>query len=778
MKKLCFALFVSLSFWLNAQTADDFSDGDFTNNPTWIGNTDSFEVNNQELHLLAPPNTSESYIATANLGTVDGFWECTMRLEFNPSSGNRAFFYLMSDTLNLKVPLNGYFVMVGNTTDEVSLYKQTGATSTKIIDGIDGLCNSSMVNIKIKVTRDAIGNFELFADTSQGFANYESQGMVFDNTFMQSKALGFLCDYTATRSDKFWFDNVLCTAQISQNNPIATDTIQFHEVLINEFYADEAPSYGLPPYEFIELKNNTNQTIYLSNCFIADAADTVSIPSDSILANSYLILCKTTAVADYQVFGRTVGIPSFPSLNNTGDKILLLNSLYEVIDSLSYSTDWYRNLYDDFGNAKKDGGYTLERFDTNNICGAFYEWYPSIDSIGGTPGAENSTLNLSIPPLNYAILSAEMVSDSSVHIVLNNSLPSLQLSNISITYFNIDLGVLVPIENFILDATQTELTIFIADTFQYGIEYTLSLDGLYDCYHNSIAMLIAQFYKTKELEINDLRINELLFNPISGGSDFIELINLKNQAIDLSGMQILEYDVLNPSQTTDSVSLQNIIMPPNAYSVLTEDSFQIKNQYYVQNPSWLIERSIPNYDDNEGILVVKTPNGETIDSLYFNKSWQFSLLDDLNGVSLERIDALEETNNKANWQSAARTYGYATPTARNSQYFSENSTTEIQIEPEVFTPNEDGVDDFCILSFNPTETGSSMTIIVYDALGHEVKLLAQNQTIGAQNQWKWDGTNNQFEKAAIGIYVVVFDWFSANGKHHVEKKKVVLGTHF
>ena len=56
----------------------------------------------------------------------------------------------------------------------MSLFVQNGLSSTKIIDGIDGI---AAVNpeLKIKVTRDSIGNWELFVDTSSIFGRRRSR---------------------------------------------------------------------------------------------------------------------------------------------------------------------------------------------------------------------------------------------------------------------------------------------------------------------------------------------------------------------------------------------------------------------------------------------------------------------------------------------------------------------------------------------------------------------------------------------------------------------------
>ena len=142
-------------------------------------------------------------------------------MNFATSSTSLTRVYLSSNNSDLKIDLNGYFVMIGNSDDEVSLYKQTGATITKIIDGIDDLVDGPFVAVRIKVTRDDLGNWELLADNTGG-TTFLSQGIVFDNTYSSSIFSGVYCKYTQTRSTKFYFDDFIVTGSPFVDNILPT----------------------------------------------------------------------------------------------------------------------------------------------------------------------------------------------------------------------------------------------------------------------------------------------------------------------------------------------------------------------------------------------------------------------------------------------------------------------------------------------------------------------------------------------------------------------------
>jgi hypothetical protein len=188
------------------QFTDSFSDGEFTNNPNWLGSVGVFEVDtNLRLHLNDSIANSSSLI-TQSQSIINGEWIFSVKLDFAPSTNNYARVYLISDEQDLTGNLHGYFVKIGGqtgTVDEISLYSQNGTNHTKIIDGIDSLASNNP-DIKVKVTRDILGNWELFLDTNGVFF---TQGIVFDNSVTSSDYFGIFCKYTITRSDKFWFDD-------------------------------------------------------------------------------------------------------------------------------------------------------------------------------------------------------------------------------------------------------------------------------------------------------------------------------------------------------------------------------------------------------------------------------------------------------------------------------------------------------------------------------------------------------------------------------------------
>lgn len=217
---LFFMLFsVKLTF---AQFNDNFSDGNFTVNPTWVGSTSLFSVNaNRQLQSALSSTNQSVSLTTSNELAANVKWDFFVQLNFDPSATNFTRIYLVSNQENPQGSLNGYFLQIGEagTADSYDLYKQNGTTLTKIIDGAVKIrSNANLLQAKIKITRTDLGKWELFT-AIDGSSTYVLEGSVTDNTFTHTSYFGVFCRYTATRSNGFIFDDFNITELVPDKTP-------------------------------------------------------------------------------------------------------------------------------------------------------------------------------------------------------------------------------------------------------------------------------------------------------------------------------------------------------------------------------------------------------------------------------------------------------------------------------------------------------------------------------------------------------------------------------
>ncbi|MFH0867403.1 MAG: lamin tail domain-containing protein, partial [Bacteroidota bacterium] len=316
MRKI-FLFLLLIPFAGFSQFTDDFSDGNFTSNPAWSGETTEFEVNtSDQLHLnatvvyTAPSDTA--YLSTANTFVNNTEWQFWVKQSFASSVNNHGRFYLVSDQANLEGSLNGYFVQlgdIGDGKDSISLFKQAGAVFTKIIAGTIVFTNNSTNTFSVKVTRDNLGNWALYSDPAGG-TSWLLEGGGSDNTFTTSAYCGVFCSYTSSNDTKFYFDNIYVGPIIIDTTPPVINSvlvisttqldISFSETVstvtaetITNYSVDN--SIGNPATAVKDAGNGSLVHLTFSTAFSMGITYTITISNVQDLSSN-------TMITDYRVF--------------------------------------------------------------------------------------------------------------------------------------------------------------------------------------------------------------------------------------------------------------------------------------------------------------------------------------------------------------------------------------------------------------------------------------------------------------------------------------------
>jgi hypothetical protein len=67
--------------------------------------------------------------------------------------------------------------------------------------------------------------------------------------------------------------------------------------------------------------------------------------------------------------------------------------------------------------------------------------------------------------------------------------------------------------------------------------------------------------------------------------------------------------------------------------------------------------------------------------------------------------------------------------------------------------------------------GWSASILVFDSNGRLVRTLLNNQLVGTDGVYSWDGINNNREKEQTGIYIIYLKVFNLSGM--IKQYKIV-----
>jgi len=204
----CIAALLSAIFSYG-QFTENFYDGDISNNPAWVGVSANWIVN--PLFQLQSNNSvanSTFYLSTTSTLAVTAQWDFTCKLGFNPSSVNYMdVFVTASDSDLSQASATGYFVRLGGTDDDISLYRKDNGSVTKIIDGINGSLNSSSNEIRITLIRDVANQWQLTRNLNA--AGYFMEGSTTDATYLNSSYFGILVKQSsASFFQKHFIDDI------------------------------------------------------------------------------------------------------------------------------------------------------------------------------------------------------------------------------------------------------------------------------------------------------------------------------------------------------------------------------------------------------------------------------------------------------------------------------------------------------------------------------------------------------------------------------------------
>lgn len=853
---------------ITAQVTDDFSDGDFLENPSWDGTINDFIVNTDGQLQLNAESAGQSSIYIPTTLAEEMEWQFFLNLNFNPSTSNSVRVYLQADD---EILLNGsgYFLEIGESGNEDALkfYRQDAGEKTLLITATLGAVAISPT-IRVRVTRGSEGLWTINADYSGG-DNFKLEATTNDATYDQDGMyhFGFFCNYTATRTTDFFFDDIriqaiseiiedtiapelvevkildeqsielsfsepltentatnisnynisntignpssatlsssntvlltLATGLVNQeeysitiNNIedfseniltnftstflfVVTETAVQYDIIINEIMEDATidggGTFGLPAEEYVELYNRSNKTINLEDFEFSDGGSKSAIfPFYEMPPNSYLTIGKTSANA-LTAFGAFLSLSNFPTLS-AEEALVLKNEFGELIDAVSYTQDWYNN------SNTAGGGYSLERINPQSPCEGSSNWKGSTSFLGGTPGKENAVIDLSTAATILNIIDAYPITATQVKISFDKTINEddlLELTNFSITNNTItNLSLVENNLNTVIFELQKPLVENLIETISIAATFR-------DCIGNLIDGQLTYPIALPVLAMpNDVIINEILFNPQTGGVDFVELYNRSEKVIDLNDLLLANQTLDNPQ--FKPIEIQQLLFP-KGFVAFTESPLDIKNRYTVNNPNVLLSQDLPTFPDKDGnVLLYVNDGAETIfiDEFDYTADFHNALLNDENGVSLERINPDLPTQDNGNWNSASEDVGYATPTYQNSQRIeiNEERTNIFSLSNNRISPDGDGFEDILQINYTTDRTGYSATIHIYDAAGRLIDKIVQNELLSTSGSFKWEGTTVDGEKANIGIYILWIDYLNLNGDVGQIKKAIVVAA--
>ncbi|MBR9977972.1 MAG: lamin tail domain-containing protein [Bacteroidetes bacterium] len=434
----------------------------------------------------------------------------------------------------------------------------------------------------------------------------------------------------------------------------ACSYLHAQQVIINEImFAPETNDA-----EWVELFNCGEHPVNLRGWTLTDRSTVVALLSaeDVVLPpGGYVVIAQFLPLGpQWPSLPATALIPAaFPTLNNTGDDIILRNAEGRTIDSLAYTASW-----------SSQRGVSAERL-LATVPPLRENWAASIAIQGGTPGERNS-----------------------VSIAQADPLP------------------------------------------RYSLVF-----------------------------------NEIMPDPLSGSCEWIELYNTAHMPVDLSRWSLA-------GKADASGKRSRILLPagigeisPGCFAVIAADSGILADftsrELPPDVPLVILNRSSLGLGNTADEWLLLDALGNTIDSIVYDKSWHHPFRTNGHGLSLELMHPAYHHLGASAWSSCTDPAG-GTPARQNSIYSTlppeaTGDAISLTVSPNPFSPDSDGVEDFCLFRCRLPDGVNQVRLRIYDVAGRHIVTLRNNTGMGREGMVVWDGLDDAGRRVRIGSYIALLE---------------------
>lgn len=539
----------------------------------------------------------------------------------------------------------------------------------------------------------------------------------------------------------------------------STDSItipQKGEIVITEIMVDPIPSAGfLPEEEYIEIFNASSDTVSLGGTLLQVGNSATSLPPYRFPPQHYLLLVGPEARPLFDSNMLILPLPKWPRLTNTGQRIQFTNTQEEWLDYLVYADDWYRDA------VKKEGGFSLEKIAPLLPADCSQSWMAHPTERGGSPGRANPIAPALIDQQPPTLLSLTVMDSLTAAIQFDEKATAID----SVQVWLAETLTEWPIAAIEFSDNSSQILLHFSEGLPSGIPLILSLKGVTDCSNNAIKDTSVNFAFGKKPIYLDLVISEILFDPYPSSTTFLEIYNRSDQILELGYLQLVK------PESNRQYSLPQQWMPPHQYYVLTKDASLLKEFYPWLASNQIIEVPYADFRQSGETLQLQTSHS-IVDALSYEPDWHHPLLEDSEGVSLERISIEGPSDESNNWHSAAASAGYATPGLPNSH--------SVDLEPDqsndwmILSQDVIQQGEVLLMYYRAPFPGCILTVYVFD-IGGRHRATPVNQLQVQSKGWvKWTGTDDLGRSLNPGLYLLLAQMVHPEGVVQTVKRIVGL----
>jgi hypothetical protein len=338
------------------------------------------------------------------------------------------------------------------------------------------------------------------------------------------------------------------------------------------------------------------------------------------------------------------------NLTNTGTTVSLFNARGDTLQRYTYGDSTRK-------------GFSLEKvlMNRNNTAS---NW-GRCTRLGGTPGSRNTltpfqfNLSISAPALVVVPPATPVV----IQATIRNTGTAAFGNGTTVAFFN-DLngnGIPEPSERFDSQTITVNLnpndSIKLTSQFLPQSPRSSILIVLTNLQDENVSDNQAATLVVVGTPRGTLVINEIMYNPLSGNAEWVEIFNPSTQTVSLK-----KFKLTDASGQSSAVVDTAYTLASSGYVVIVKDSVFKRTYPAVQNV--IFTTSFPSLNNGGDAVVLSDSLGSTVDSLTYTNRWgrtDGGVLQQ--GRSLEKVNASGSSTDSLNWKGSLDSLG--TPGRKN-----------------------------------------------------------------------------------------------------------------
>ena len=358
---------------------------------------------------------------------------------------------------------------------------------------------------------------------------------------------------------------------------------------------------------------------------------------------------------------------------SVSDSLYLQDSTGQIMETVGWE-DWAQD------------GFALERL-RYHLGNNPSNWAQSLDSLG-TPGSVNSVLpdSIDFAVFDLTLLPSVITTEATTTLLgqvvndgLNTAEPEIIVYVDGAYYTNEFPGNIAE-----LDTVEFELEIGPFESGYHTILVSLNTEGDINISNNQDSVVLGVRY-----EFRTFVLNEFIPQPISGLPEFVEIVNMNSDTVDLKNWRITD------SNEGLNYGLGSVSIAMDEYVVIAADSTLVDS---VPNgvPYLTPGGGFPTLNNSGDEIRIFDPFNTLIDSLFYSSTWGID-----QGISLEKYYPNDSSHIQGNWAPSNSLSGFTigapnavTPAIINGTLLSEN----IYYSPSIPTETDEVIMSVPILN--------------------------------------------------------------------------------